>query len=137
ARLLAAGTATLESTEDLAAALAERLGATVAVTSGPDGATVAEPGGTVVSVPTRPAIGDTCGAGDRLAARVCVARAHGAAPIAAIVEGVDAASRFVASGQVTLQRATSRWRRDPFELAAATRRAGGRVVAAGGCFDLL
>ncbi len=138
ARLLIGEDATTMPAEALAEALAQRLRATVAVTRGPSGATVAEPDGSVVEVPTRPAIGDTCGAGDRLAARLCVARAHGATAIAAVVEGVDAASRFVASGHVVPHRPSLHRRsRDAFQLAESIRRAGGRVVAAGGCFDLL
>lgn len=125
--------------EEVAAALAAHFSAVVAVTCGSHGAVVAEPDGPAVAVPTRPAVGDACGAGDRFAARLCVARAHGATPIAAAVEAVDAASRFVSSGQAASGRPHHERgpRRDPFELATTTRRAGGRVVAAGGCFDLL
>jgi D-beta-D-heptose 7-phosphate kinase / D-beta-D-heptose 1-phosphate adenosyltransferase len=135
ARRLAGGAAD-EPVEAVASALAERFSTIVAVTCGAAGAVVADADGAVITVPTRPALGDTCGAGDRLAARVAVARASDAAPIAAVVDGVDAASRFVAGGLAS-RRGAADGRRDPVQLAAITRRAGGRVVAAGGCFDLL
>ena len=119
----------------LATVLSSQAGCTVAVTCGGRGAVVVEPGGAPITVPARPAVGDPCGAGDRLAARVTVARAGGAPPVAAVVEGVEAASRYVAGGHDVGH--GERRGRDAFELAASTRAAGGRVVAAGGCFDLL
>jgi rfaE bifunctional protein nucleotidyltransferase chain/domain len=134
ARRLAGGVSA-EPVETVAVALAARFSTVAVVTCGAAGAVVADPDGAVITVPTRPALGDTCGAGDRLAARVAVARASDASPIAAVVDGVDAASRFVAGGPAS-RRGTD-GRRDPVQLAAVTRRAGGRVVAAGGCFDLL
>jgi rfaE bifunctional protein nucleotidyltransferase chain/domain len=122
----------------LAVRLARQLAATTAVTCGARGAVVADPSGGSMTVPGKPAAGDTCGAGDRLAARTAYARARGVPPVAAVAEGVAAATRFVATGRWDAPLDASRdGRVDAFELAAATRRAGGTVVTAGGCFDLL
>jgi D-beta-D-heptose 7-phosphate kinase / D-beta-D-heptose 1-phosphate adenosyltransferase len=124
----------------LACVLAAELGCTTAVTCGPRGAVVAEPGASPITVPARAAVGDSCGAGDRLSARVTLARGHGASAVTAVVEGVEAASRFVATGEWTDRHPHAGVRPghpDAFQLAARTRAAGGRIVAAGGCFDLL
>ena len=138
ARALAGAVLPSADAASVAEVLARQLRSTVAVTCGARGAVVAEPTGSPVSVPARPAAGDTCGAGDRLAARAAVARGRGISPVAAVTEGVAAASRYVATGALTarLDVADDR-RRDAFELAATTRRDGGIVVTAGGCFDLL
>jgi D-beta-D-heptose 7-phosphate kinase/D-beta-D-heptose 1-phosphate adenosyltransferase len=123
----------------LATTLVAELGSTVAVTCGARGAVVADGSSSPVTVPAQPAAGDTCGAGDRLAARVALARADAAPVVAAVVEGVAAASRFVSTGDWSAPPSPRRGgaRRDPFELAATIRREGRRVVVAGGCFDLL
>lgn len=122
----------------------------VAVTLGEGGALYVGGDGPPLVVPTEPvSASDTCGAGDSFAAAAVVALAGGAVAQEAVVAGVETASRFVASG------AAARWdtrepeeveqrtgtvadpAEDPFELARKVRRAGGTVVAAGGCFDLL
>jgi D-beta-D-heptose 7-phosphate kinase / D-beta-D-heptose 1-phosphate adenosyltransferase len=89
-----------------------------------------------------PVVGsDTCGAGDSFAAALVVAMADGAAADVAITHAVATAGRFVAGGGA----ATFDPRRPPAPVTedaldarlAAIRRAGGVVVATGGCFDLL
>jgi len=84
---------------------------------------------------------DTCGAGDSFAAAVTVAMADGAAVDVAVTHAVAAAGRFVASGGAAAFDPTPR--AAPVAdvgltgQLAAVRRAGGVVVATGGCFDLL
>lgn len=81
--------------------------------------------------------GDTCGAGDRFAATATVRLAAGALPSEAVEAAVAAAASFVRHGAVS---GLSRVRRpagpapDPV---SAVHRAGGTVVATGGCFDVL
>jgi D-beta-D-heptose 7-phosphate kinase/D-beta-D-heptose 1-phosphate adenosyltransferase len=134
---------------DVAVRLAAILGGDVAVTRGQHGAVYATTGGAVIELPTRPAIGDACGAGDRLAATVAVARAAGMPTLRALSEGIAAATRLVAHGASTamdgatpLHGVASRHGatpvgEDPVRLAERVRASGGTVVAAGGCFDLL
>jgi D-beta-D-heptose 7-phosphate kinase/D-beta-D-heptose 1-phosphate adenosyltransferase len=117
---------------DVASRLATSFQAAVAVTCGAGGAVLAEPGGARWDVPATAASGDTCGAGDRFAARVAVERARGTDRLGAVSAGVAAASRYVATGDVV---ATTDG--DAFALAAQVRERGGRVIATGGCFDLL
>ncbi|MFC7760072.1 PfkB family carbohydrate kinase [Catellatospora bangladeshensis] len=89
--------------------------------------------------------GDTCGAGDRFAGAATAALAEGALASEAVQLAVTAAARFVACGGASHYRQDSPATPAPgaFGLAAArevvarTRAAGGRVVATGGCFDLL
>lgn len=89
-----------------------------------------------------PVVGsDTCGAGDSFAAAVVVALADGAPVDVSVTHAVAAAGRFVAAGGAAAF--------DPRRPAPSTptggldaqlagvRRAGGVVVATGGCFDLL
>jgi D-beta-D-heptose 7-phosphate kinase / D-beta-D-heptose 1-phosphate adenosyltransferase len=94
---------------------------------------------------------DTCGAGDRFATAATAALLDGASVTEAVTGAVDAAARFVAAGGATalslpadsdtaLGRpgpVDARGPADAFELAARVRRHGGRLVATGGCFDLL
>lgn len=89
---------------------------------------------------------DTCGAGDRFAAAAALGLREGANIQTAVAEAVAAASRFVWNGAagsvgVSVQddgaygggsRAL-----DAFSLADRVRRLGGRLVATGGCFDLV
>jgi rfaE bifunctional protein nucleotidyltransferase chain/domain len=119
---------------ELAGGLMHRLRSAVALTCGGDGAVLAEPGQPAVEIPTSPTHGDTCGAGDRLAARTTVERAGGAGRRDAVAAGVAAATRYVATGEVDPPEAAGT---DGFELAARVRDRGGVVVATGGCFDLL
>lgn len=92
----------------------------------------------VVAVPGA----DPCGAGDRLAAEAAVALAGGASGHEALRRGVERAADFLRAGGVAALDAGPAVPRlrpfaDPLGLVAATRAAGGTVVATGGCFDLL
>ncbi|MDV3126928.1 PfkB family carbohydrate kinase [Mycobacterium sp. 21AC1] len=129
----------------------------VCVTLGGKGAMLAtEGGGSVhVAVPAAAGVGagrtDTCGAGDRFAIAATLALADGTDVEGAVAAAVDAASRFVATGGAV---GVSRPARlgghgsGPDESAIISRnteevrhrlhgRGGGRLVATGGCFDLL
>ncbi|GGZ32454.1 D-glycero-beta-D-manno-heptose 1-phosphate adenylyltransferase [Streptomyces poonensis] len=94
--------------------------------------------------------GDSCGAGDRFAATAAGLLAEGALTDEAVAGAVAAATAFVAAGGAgALTRtdaadgpagpatATGTEGHDPHRLVARVRAAGGTVVAAGGCFDLL
>jgi D-beta-D-heptose 7-phosphate kinase / D-beta-D-heptose 1-phosphate adenosyltransferase len=125
----------------------------VAVTRGDRGATVTDRrSGTTSTVPLldrRARLrSDTCGAGDAFAAAAAKALTAGADAHAAVRAAVDWAAAYVNAGAATsfstaAQRAflpgsgSSSERSDPFELADRVRRTGGRLVATGGCFDLL
>jgi D-beta-D-heptose 7-phosphate kinase / D-beta-D-heptose 1-phosphate adenosyltransferase len=118
----------------LARGLVDRFDGPIALTCGSAGAVLAEPEAPAVEIPTTPAHGDTCGAGDRLAARTTVERAAGATRREAVSAGVGAATRYVATGSPAASEPADG---DAFALADRVRAAGGVVVAAGGCFDLL
>jgi rfaE bifunctional protein nucleotidyltransferase chain/domain/rfaE bifunctional protein kinase chain/domain len=126
----------------------------VCVTLGAKGALLAtEDGNSHHRVPEAAAIpgrGDTCGAGDRFAVAATLALAGGRCVGDAVTAAVDAASRFVAAGGavgVSSAAAVGRSRSATTESTAITgsiaevqdrlRRGGGRLVATGGCFDLL
>ena len=129
-----------------AAALAERWRArAVCVTLGAEGAVLAEGGGVARTVTASPELGgDSCGAGDRFAARAASSLAAGASTERAVTDAVSAASAFVAAGGAATAslgptRPQLRFRPDPAvaDAVARTRARGGTVVATGGCFDLL
>jgi rfaE bifunctional protein nucleotidyltransferase chain/domain/rfaE bifunctional protein kinase chain/domain len=119
----------------------------VAITLGARGAALATADGcTVVAVPDIeiPRDSDPCGAGDAFAAAVTGALLVDSSVNAAVAAAVRAASQFVACG------GTASVRSVPPESAYAPagrlaavdpvvrlRRRGGRLVATGGCFDLL
>ncbi|SFN28032.1 rfaE bifunctional protein, domain II [Pseudonocardia ammonioxydans] len=117
----------------------------VAVTRGSRGALLHT--GRTSTLHPPPAVGtggrpDTCGAGDMFAAAATVAVADGADLPGAVGAAVDTATRYIASGTRSRGAAPATGRDDPgkddgFALADRVRRAGGRVVATGGCFDLL
>ncbi|MFE7740779.1 PfkB family carbohydrate kinase [Nocardia sp. NPDC057455] len=125
----------------------------VAVTTGSAGAVLANGKRlTVVPVPaeiriTRHNGSDTCGAGDRFASAATAALCHGSTVAEAVSHAVDAAARFVAAGgAATLSTCDStavpntdatQAGGSAFEVAARIRAGGGRLVATGGCFDLL
>jgi len=128
--------------------------AAVAVTLGSDGALLVGKDGHPVAVPAPPAAGgDPCGAGDRFASRAAGALAAGARVADAIEQAVAAASGFVDAGgaaSVRVEEKSDRRRPVTIErtghlaltggaiaLAGRERAAGRRVVATGGCFDLL
>jgi cytidyltransferase-like protein len=144
----------LARTGALAARLVERWGAgAVAVTMGERGALLSYGPGAPLVVPAPP-VGsrDTCGAGDRFAATAAGAVLDGALPSEAVAAAVASASAFVRAGAAAAIFAGARSATTPprgtsgapdgsprtaSSVVAATRAAGGTVVATGGCFDLL
>ncbi len=139
----------------------------VAVTVGPRGAILSEAKPrrtTIIPVPADPAGSDrsastgqrldTCGAGDQFAAATAVALLAGADTVTAIRAAVASATEFVRAGAAaTVSTPVPRLagdgpvqeqlghseggRADAYALADRVRRVGGRLVATGGCFDLL
>jgi rfaE bifunctional protein nucleotidyltransferase chain/domain len=127
----------------------------VTVTEGARGAVFAGPHGNVLPIPvpresrTTWQHGDTCGAGDRFASAAAAAVLRGASMPDAVAEAVEAAAQFVAAGGAAALSAyeavegTAKTYRpgEPgltaIEVASRVRRRGGRLVATGGCFDLL
>ncbi|HEX3623619.1 MAG TPA: PfkB family carbohydrate kinase [Acidimicrobiales bacterium] len=133
---------------DRARALAGRWqAASVAVTLGAGGALLATADVPPLVVPARPVVGgDPCGAGDRFAAAATTALADGALPSEAVEVAVAAASAFVGAGGASaalalagaaVDRAPATGEAPARALIDRIRSAGGTVVAAGGCFDLL
>jgi rfaE bifunctional protein nucleotidyltransferase chain/domain len=125
---------------DQAPALSRRWhGMPVAVTCGPEGTVFAsDPDLLPLVVSVDPlAAGDTCGAGDAFAVAAAVELAFGRVPSDAVVEATAAAGRFVAAGAAgglhTLG-APAAEVDDPVER---TRARHGRIIATGGCFDIL
>ncbi|ELS58442.1 putative bifunctional synthase/transferase [Streptomyces viridochromogenes Tue57] len=123
--------------------------ASVAVTLGGRGALLSH-GATPLLVPSPvTADGDACGAGDRFAATAAGLLADGELVETAVRGAVHAATRYVAEGGVrtlVMDPAPTEPASPPSEgeptddalrTAARVRAAGGTVVAAGGCFDLL
>ncbi|TMR19920.1 bifunctional heptose 7-phosphate kinase/heptose 1-phosphate adenyltransferase [Nonomuraea zeae] len=141
ARLLCAG---YQSPDQAAGRLVRELRAkAVAVTTGRRGAVLAVQGGPIIQVPPPVQAGghDTTGAGDRLAGAAALALRLGADVQDAVTIGVGEASRFVERGgaaavKVPEQRLGDR-PRTAIEVAGLTRASGGRLIATGGCFDLL
>ncbi|MEU8175878.1 PfkB family carbohydrate kinase [Microbispora hainanensis] len=109
---------------------------------------------------------DACGAGDRFAAAAALALADGASAEDAVARAVGEATRFVEEGGAAALRLHHSGQHhsgqhrpgqhqpgghcpaaeppvpfapgaSAFEVAAAVRAAGGRLIATGGCFDLL
>ena len=127
----------------------------VAVTLGPHGTLLAQGGPVPLIVPARTVQApDTCGAGDRFAAAAAAALSQGALPSEAVVAATAIATDFLAAGGVGSLRvgpgsedpevspdpgapAGTASAADPVALARRVHDAGGTVVAAGGCFDVL
>ncbi|PXX68917.1 rfaE bifunctional protein kinase chain/domain/rfaE bifunctional protein nucleotidyltransferase chain/domain [Nocardia tenerifensis] len=124
----------------------------VAVTTGSDGAVLANGKQLrVVPVPTAVRVAsharsDTCGAGDRFASAATAALLDGATVADAVSHAVETAARFVAAGgaatlstcdRVPITKTAAQTNDSAFEVAARIRAQGGRLVATGGCFDLL
>ncbi len=123
----------------------------VATTLGGGGALLVTGDGAPLAVPAvRAAGGDPCGAGDRFVTSIAQRLADGALVTEAVVDAVATASRFVAAGGAGAHAARRRGRVPPradtpsrdrrmpaARLAGQVRTAGGTVVVAGGCFDLL
>ncbi|KJY43466.1 D-beta-D-heptose 1-phosphate adenosyltransferase [Streptomyces sp. NRRL B-1568] len=118
--------------------------ASVAVTLGARGALLSQGDSPLlVPAPARHG-GDACGAGDCFAATAAGLLGDGALPAEAVQGAVAAATRYVAAGGPRaaapgrpLPPAGTAAGSDALRLAEHVRAAGGTVVAAGGCFDLL
>ncbi|MDQ2706995.1 MAG: D-glycero-beta-D-manno-heptose 1-phosphate adenylyltransferase [Actinomycetota bacterium] len=117
--------------------------AQVAITRGRHGAVlVQDSDGHPLAVPAHPAAGDTCGAGDAFAVTAALHLARGQLPSEAVTAAVAAASTYIADGGPVLadrapRPATVTAPDDALTIAGRVRASGGRVVAAGGCFDML
>jgi rfaE bifunctional protein nucleotidyltransferase chain/domain/rfaE bifunctional protein kinase chain/domain len=155
AALLAPGETVPGGPLDVAAECAARLvghwsSRAVVVTLGDRGAVLSygEDPPLVVPAPRVPD-GDTCGAGDAFAATAAVALSRGALPSEAVATAVEAAAAFVAGGGAAGMRPVAEEAAaagpapapdddaHPLTVVRAVRARGGRVVATGGCFDLL
>jgi rfaE bifunctional protein nucleotidyltransferase chain/domain len=117
----------------------------VVVTMGANGALLVQNGNPALVIPAAPVIArDPCGAGDRFASTATGLLAAGADTAQAVTEAVAAASSFVAAGGAGAfglapppGPADMIGIDDACEMARRVRERGGRVVATGGCFDLL
>ena len=119
----------------------------VLITQGEHGATLVQESSPVpVQLPApRAAAGDSCGAGDRLAASLAAHLVRGTTLEDACRRAVREASSFLAGGGVASLPATPQSPEsaslpagpDPLALVQRVRALGGTVVATGGCFDLL
>ncbi|HKV18041.1 MAG TPA: PfkB family carbohydrate kinase [Mycobacterium sp.] len=132
-----------EADEASASALRQQWAArAVSVTMGPRGALVATAeASTHVPAQGVSVEGDPCGAGDRFAVAAALALADGADVKTAVADAVRAATDFIAAGgAVGVSRPApvgARGSRTASGGVEALRRRGGRLVATGGCFDLL
>jgi D-beta-D-heptose 7-phosphate kinase / D-beta-D-heptose 1-phosphate adenosyltransferase len=114
-----------------------------AITLGPRGAVYAEADRPAMWASAVPVTGgDPVGAGDAFAAAVAGLMADGALGMEAVSGAVAAAGAFVAAGGARVGAAASMpavgaGAEDAAGAIARIRAAGGRVVATGGCFDLL
>jgi D-beta-D-heptose 7-phosphate kinase / D-beta-D-heptose 1-phosphate adenosyltransferase len=111
----------------------------VAVTLGARGALLVDGSGRCTAFPAAADVtGDACGAGDCFAAAATAALATGALPSDAVQAAVRAATDFVAAGGVAADPSSPQT--DDAALDDFVRRhrtLGSRIVATGGCFDLL
>lgn len=128
-----------EAVDDVAAAVTAAWDCSVAVTCSADGAVLAtrgaqtrgvDDGPTVTHVPTTPATGDPCGAGDWFAAGTAVALGRGEALDEAVGHGCRAAAAWVERGPTLLDH-------DEARSASGETRCSAGVVATSGCFDVL
>jgi D-beta-D-heptose 7-phosphate kinase / D-beta-D-heptose 1-phosphate adenosyltransferase len=115
----------------------------VCVTLGAGGALVDGGEEAPAAVPAQEvAAGDACGAGDRFASRAAGLLAEGARALEAVCGAVEAASAWVRAGGALAWRpgaaaGADAIADDALAVAGRVRRAGGTVVATGGCFDIL
>ncbi|MBJ7613177.1 MAG: D-beta-D-heptose 1-phosphate adenosyltransferase [Candidatus Nephthysia bennettiae] len=117
----------------------------VVVTLGEEGALlVTGEGAPLVAPAPRLSVLDPCGAGDRFSSTAAGLLADGASAEEAVTAAVSAASAFVAAGGASAAHSAQEPPAAALEgmeaaiaVAQGTRAAGGRVVATGGCFDLL
>jgi rfaE bifunctional protein nucleotidyltransferase chain/domain len=110
----------------------------VAVTLGSDGAVLVQGPGVPTAIPAPRVVAvDVCGAGDRFAATCAAGLAEGRPLPVAVAGAVMAASAYVAGGAAQRRPAPAVGMDEALRLAGEVRARGGRVVATGGCFDLL
>ncbi|NUP46302.1 MAG: D-glycero-beta-D-manno-heptose 1-phosphate adenylyltransferase [Catenulispora sp.] len=116
----------------------------VAVTRGEQGAIlISNSKGHPLVIPAPRIIsgGDTCGAGDRLAVTAALALGAGRLPSEALAAAVAEATSYVEAGSPAALSArpqtTKPSRNGAIAAAEQVRAAGGRIIGAGGCFDLL
>lgn len=151
ARAAAGSDAVADTPAELSARLLSRWQSkAVLVTQGEQGAILAQESvrkPLPIAVP-RTTVSDPCGAGDRLAASLLVQLAAGRDLEGSAVLAVREAAAFLAGGGVAglvrrprphppVGRGADQAVPDALALARRVRRAGGTVVATGGCFDLL
>ncbi|WP_406691545.1 PfkB family carbohydrate kinase [Saccharopolyspora sp. ID03-671] len=109
----------------------------VAVTTGERGAALA-PDGELIAAPEVDTATDTCGAGDGFSVAAALALARGESTSDAVADAVVSATRFVAAGGAGAWAASERPVSETgLDVVERVRERGGRLVAAGGCFDLL
>ncbi|HEX5741210.1 MAG TPA: PfkB family carbohydrate kinase [Pilimelia sp.] len=121
--------------------------AAVAVTRGAEGVLLVQGTPTPHFVPAPERLdGDTCGAGDQFAVATALALGAGQPVPAAVEAGVARATAYLGSGgpaglhapaDTPAEPAPGGPRTEAEQVVARIRRAGGTVVATGGCFDLL
>jgi rfaE bifunctional protein nucleotidyltransferase chain/domain len=124
----------------------------VCVTAGGSGVWLATTAGEPVHVPTTPADGDPCGAGDAFAAAASTALAAGRTVSESVVDAVAEARGWVVAGGTSGFRSAavqasgrkpsppvsaSTPGRSAEDFVRSVKEAGGTVVATGGCFDIL
>lgn len=153
------GAGNIPDSDDPAAAVAEVLlerwrSQAVLVTKGEEGAVLLQQGDADSHAVPAPRVeaGDPCGAGDRLAASLAVHLLAGRDLPEAAALAVHDAADFLAAGGVSALPETSgtddaagprtapvagRRTTEPLLLARSVRESGGKVVATGGCFDLI
>jgi rfaE bifunctional protein nucleotidyltransferase chain/domain len=144
---------TVQAARD-AVGLARVWGTPVAVTLGERGAVLSVPDATPFVAPAAQldsrAPGDACGAGDCFAAAAARVLGGGALLTEAVIEAVRCASQFVArggaaaapsltipSGTAAAARPGPRQGETGWDFVAKVRDRGGKIVATGGCFDLV
>ncbi|GAC1338029.1 MAG: D-glycero-beta-D-manno-heptose 1-phosphate adenylyltransferase [Candidatus Dormibacteria bacterium] len=141
-RLAETSSGDLEALTMLGARLRSRWSAAgIAITMGSAGALLIDPAGGARLFPAAVVhAADSCGAGDQFASAVTLALAEGMELPEAVATAVAQASAFVAAGGAGGLHSRAQGapvEKDGVALAQRVRAAGGTVVAAGGCFDLL
>jgi D-beta-D-heptose 7-phosphate kinase / D-beta-D-heptose 1-phosphate adenosyltransferase len=127
---------------DAAAAAGQLLGRwptqAVAVTLGARGALLARRRQAPLAVPATPVpAADPCGAGDRFAVAAAAALCDGAVLSEAVTWAVAAAGRYLSEGGVSRLDEAGRAADADTTVTVTRAAAGGVLVAAGGCFDVL
>jgi rfaE bifunctional protein nucleotidyltransferase chain/domain/rfaE bifunctional protein kinase chain/domain len=120
--------------------------ASIAITLGSRGALLVTGDGPPVATPAPAvAVSDPCGAGDRFCATAAGLLADGSTLTDAVRGAVEAASAFVGAGGASGAPIGGEPRplvaptglKQALDVSARVRARGGRVIATGGCFDLL